>query len=197
MPLENSEIQHRKKLSMKRVHYHQWQEQQRKSMLAVDVDESRPRTIFHRAIECFYKVSWEDPLLRYILSHDGEQCRLLSIFHPITNECEPPSEATVAACTRVETLHAHGWHAEAVRLAAAVVRSLRCEQKEWESRSSISLAGAQVPNDTEGWIGHPSEPIDSLFNVLAEKSLKCQREFELEEYYEPTYTCSQHTCPRI
>ena len=85
----------------------------------------------------------------------------------------------------MDALRSHGYTAEALRLAIAIVRTLKQgqlqSQQRWEEQharllvnctgSSVARNAAQVPSAAEGWIGHPLDPIGCLFDTLAEASL--------------------------
>lgn len=85
------------------------------------------------------------------------------------------------ACSRVDALRSHGYSAEALRLAVAVVRTMKQAQKEayiwWSSKREevlprCSSSGAcRSFGSGSGWIGHPLDPITCLFDTLAEASL--------------------------
>lgn len=93
------------------------------------------------------------------------------------------TESVPVACSRVDALRSHGYTSEALRLAVAVVRTLKQAQREaylwWGSkreemlpRCSASRACRSLgPGALEGWVGHPLDPITCLFDTLAEASL--------------------------
>ena len=101
------------------------------------------------------------------------------------------------ACARVDALRSHGYTAEALRLAIAIVRTLKqgqCQsQQRWEEQqsrlvlnctsSSVARNVAQVPSASEGWIGHPLDPIGCLFDTLAEASLLPEDQNRTHYYY--------------
>ncbi|XP_064476945.1 zinc finger SWIM domain-containing protein 5-like isoform X2 [Ornithodoros turicata] len=171
----------------------------------------QPRSIFHRALEAWL-LSWDDPHLRFILSHDaypelaGSTGHFNSQGYPLWHETIP------MACSRVEALRSHGYQQEALRLAVAVVRTMKRQQREWQCRwqaeqehrgpssrgdhhhhrkspiassssSSSSLLGNSGHSNSEGWVGHPLNPIGSLFDTLAEASLVPESK-HLEYFYE-------------
>lgn len=92
-------------------------------------------------------------------------------------------EPVPVACSRVDALRSHGYTCEALRLAVAVVRTLKQAQREaylwWGSkrdemlpRCSASRACRSLgPGALESWVGHPLDPITCLFDTLAEASL--------------------------
>lgn len=93
------------------------------------------------------------------------------------------TEPVPVACSRVDALRSHGYTSEALRLAVAVVRTLKQAQREaylwWGSkrdemlpRCSASRACRSLgPGALESWVGHPLDPITCLFDTLAEASL--------------------------
>lgn len=95
----------------------------------------------------------------------------------------PLPEPVPVACSRVDALRSHGYTCEALRLAVAVVRTLKQAQREaylwWGSkrdemlpRCSASRACRSLgPGALESWVGHPLDPITCLFDTLAEASL--------------------------
>ncbi|KAB7499852.1 Zinc finger SWIM domain-containing protein 6 [Armadillidium nasatum] len=141
-----------------------------------------PRTIFHRAIDAC-SMTWEDEHLKAILS--GETSVLRKNRHPSSyfNEHGQPlwKERVTVACSRVDALRSHGYTSEGLRLAVAVVRTMKQAQKEayiwWGSKREevlprCSLSGAcRSFGSGSGWIGHPLDPITCLFDTLAEASL--------------------------
>jgi len=94
-------------------------------------------------------------------------------------------EHVPTACARVDALRSHGYTTEALRLAVAIIRTLKQgqlqSQQRWEEQqarllvnctgSAVARNATQVPSAAEGWIGHPLDPIGCLFDTLAEASL--------------------------
>lgn len=97
------------------------------------------------------------------------------------SNCDPISENIPIAAARVEALRSHGYRKEALRLAVAVVRQMKNQQdllhNRWQSKGSTSscnvsgISSNPIHNNTEGWVGHPLDPIGTLFDTLAEASL--------------------------
>ncbi|KAF2349650.1 hypothetical protein FHG87_019593 [Trinorchestia longiramus] len=97
----------------------------------------------------------------------------------------PPPEPLPVACSRVEALRSHGFAEAALRLAVAVARTLKHTQQQayhwWTSGNRDAVIGRwQLPVDQQGttqyqwyqpWLGHPLDPINSLYDCLAEASL--------------------------
>ena len=92
-------------------------------------------------------------------------------------------EHVPTACARVDALRSHGYQCEALRLAVAIVRTMKRNQQlaiaHWRRQSHKLLKNctksgvARRPGyaSWEGWIGHPMDPIGALFDTLAEASL--------------------------
>ncbi len=95
----------------------------------------RPRTVLHKALDAL-RMDWNGQRLRLILTHDGS---------PPPSQLKLPREEAEAmvdeqgqfvwhehlptACARVEALRTHDFTCEAVRLAAAIVRAMKMNQK--------------------------------------------------------------------
>ena len=87
------------------------------------------------------------------------------------------------ACARVDALRSHGYIGEALRLAVAIVRTMKRNQSlamtHWRKQSHKILKNctksgvARNPGyaSWEGWIGHPMDPIGALYDTLTEASL--------------------------
>ncbi|XP_051498887.1 zinc finger SWIM domain-containing protein 6 isoform X2 [Apus apus] len=143
-----------------------------------ELDSSnRPhRTVFTRAIEAC-DLHWQDSHLQHIISsdlytnycyHDDTENSLFD-FHgwPLWHEHVP------TACARVDALQSHGYPREALRLAIAIVNTLRRQQqKQLEmfraQKKELLHRGVTSIMNLEGWVGHPLDPIGTLFNSLME-----------------------------
>ncbi|XP_074640824.1 zinc finger SWIM domain-containing protein 5-like [Tubulanus polymorphus] len=140
----------------------------------------RPRTIFHRALSAS-KLTWQDEHLQMILREDygyhEDMCDRKNYDSqglPLWHEHIP------TACARVDALRSHGYMKEALHLAVVIVRTLKRQQREDQQKyqhegvpsTSKGISHTQAnPANTEGWIGHPLDPIGCLFDTLAEASL--------------------------
>ena len=98
----------------------------------------RPRTVFHKALDAL-QMDWEDLQLKNIL-----KCCSRSRFTSGDEKELPASPSTSSkvnkhgqllwqehiptACARVEALRTHGYTAEALRLAVAIVRTMKHNQ---------------------------------------------------------------------
>jgi len=160
----------------------------------------RPRSVFHRAIDAI-SLTWDNSHLKLILAHDN----LSASNEPhSTNNINPQGQAlwhehVPTACARVDALRSHGYTAEALRLAIAIVRTLKQgqiqSQQRWQDQqdrllvnctsSGVARNIAQVPSATEGWIGHPLDPIGCLFDTLAEASLMPDDQSRIQYYFDP------------
>ncbi|XP_035165581.1 zinc finger SWIM domain-containing protein 6 isoform X2 [Oxyura jamaicensis] len=143
-----------------------------------ELDSSnRPhRTVFTRAIEAC-DLHWQDSHLQHIISsdlytnycyHDDTENSLFdSHGWPLWHEHVP------TACARVDALRSHGYPREALRLAIAIVNTLRRQQqKQLEmfraQKKELLHKGVTSITNLEGWVGHPLDPIGTLFSSLME-----------------------------
>ncbi|KFV83529.1 Zinc finger SWIM domain-containing protein 6, partial [Struthio camelus australis] len=138
---------------------------------------NRPhRTVFTRAIEAC-DLHWQDSHLQHIISsdlytnycyHDDTENSLFdSHGWPLWHEHVP------TACARVDALRSHGYPREALRLAIAIVNTLRRQQqKQLEmfraQKKELLHKGVTSITNLEGWVGHPLDPIGTLFSSLME-----------------------------
>ncbi|XP_061874247.1 zinc finger SWIM domain-containing protein 6 isoform X2 [Colius striatus] len=143
-----------------------------------ELDSSnRPhRTVFTRAIEAC-DLHWQDSHLQHIISsdlytnycyHDDTE-NLLFDSHgwPLWHEHVP------TACARVDALRSHGYPREALRLAIAIVNTLRRQQQKQlemfrSQKKELLHRGVTSITNLEGWVGHPLDPIGTLFSSLME-----------------------------
>lgn len=153
----------------------------------------KPRTVFHKALDAL-QMTWNDPQLKRLLrgkSYDcevkgresekrmvsGEQTELQASDSLLWHEHIP------TACARVDALRSHGYTGEALRLAVAIVRTMKRNQQlalsHWRKQSPRLLKHctksgvARRPGyaSWEGWVGHPMDPVGALFDTLSEASL--------------------------
>uniref|UniRef100_A0A8C4QF72 Zinc finger, SWIM-type containing 5 n=1 Tax=Eptatretus burgeri TaxID=7764 RepID=A0A8C4QF72_EPTBU len=147
-----------------------------------DVAARTRRTVFSRAIEAS-KLSWKDAHLLGIITgdYDSPRCR---VDMPRGNASCPSFDAwgrplwheyVPTACARVDALRSHGYMQEALRLAIAVGLTLRFQQEQQYENYRQQKKGCMLQKDTmtsvastEGWVGHPLDPIGSLFDTLTE-----------------------------
>ncbi|XP_071586721.1 zinc finger SWIM domain-containing protein 6 isoform X2 [Heliangelus exortis] len=138
---------------------------------------NRPhRTVFTRAIEAC-DLHWQDSHLQHIISsdlysnycyHDNTENSLFdSHGWPLWNEHVP------TACARVDALRSHGYPREALRLAIAIVNTLRRQQEKQlevfrSQKKELLHRGLTSITNLEGWVGHPLDPIGTLFSSLME-----------------------------
>ncbi|KAJ7412607.1 hypothetical protein BTVI_45938 [Pitangus sulphuratus] len=138
---------------------------------------NRPhRTVFTRAIEAC-DLHWQDSHLQHIINsdlytnycyHDNTENSLYdSQGWPLWHEHVP------TACARVDALRSHGYPREALRLAIAIVNTLRRQQqKQLEmfqaQKKELLHKGVTSITNLEGWVGHPLDPIGTLFSSLIE-----------------------------
>ncbi|XP_057689009.1 zinc finger SWIM domain-containing protein 6-like [Corythoichthys intestinalis] len=139
--------------------------------------EMRPhRTVFMRAIEAC-DLHWQDRHLQHIIAsdlyanycyHDNQEGSLFDARGwPLWHEHVP------TACARVDALRSHGYPREALRLAIAVVNTLRRQQQRQlehfrRHKKELLHKGHTSITNMEGWVGHPLDPIGTLFSTLTE-----------------------------
>ncbi|XP_038650024.1 zinc finger SWIM domain-containing protein 5 isoform X1 [Scyliorhinus canicula] len=138
---------------------------------------ARPRrTVFTRAMEAC-DLHWQDSHLQRIISCDfyvspsyqRESESLLFNAHgqPLWLEHVP------TACARVDALRSHGYPKEALRLAVAIINTLRLQQQRQleiykHQKKELLHRGVTTITNLEGWVGHPLNPIGCLFITLTE-----------------------------
>ncbi|KAM6986774.1 LOW QUALITY PROTEIN: zinc finger SWIM domain-containing protein 6-like [Aplochiton taeniatus] len=138
---------------------------------------SRPhRTVFTRAIEAC-DLHWQDTHLQHIIAeelyisycyHNNQDSSLFDTRGwPLWHEYVP------TACARVDALRSHGYPREALRLAIAIVNTLRRQQQKQlelfrNHKKELLLKGMTSVTNLEGWVGHPLDPIGMLFSTLIE-----------------------------
>uniref|UniRef100_A0A5S6QFE6 SWIM-type domain-containing protein n=1 Tax=Trichuris muris TaxID=70415 RepID=A0A5S6QFE6_TRIMR len=118
------------------------------------------RTVFHRALDACL-VKWSDDLLKRILEDESFCCQNTPVW----------SEHVPTACARVDSLRTHGYTKQALRLAMAIVRHMKNEQIKMSALSESGFcnrlrASSSQYQILDGWIGHPLDPINCLFDCL-------------------------------
>lgn len=138
---------------------------------------SRPRrTVFSRAVEAC-DLHWQDSHLQRIISSDfymspsyqreGESLLFSPQGLPLWLDHVP------TACARVDALRSHGYSREALRLAVAIINTLRLQQTRQmdiykHQKKELLQRGITSTTNLEGWVGHPLDPIGCLFTTLTE-----------------------------
>uniref|UniRef100_UPI00398F4918 zinc finger SWIM domain-containing protein 5 isoform X1 n=1 Tax=Pristiophorus japonicus TaxID=55135 RepID=UPI00398F4918 len=138
---------------------------------------ARPRrTVFTRAMEAC-DLHWQDSHLQRIISSDfyaspsyqreSESLLFNSHGQPLWLEHVP------TACARVDALRSHGYPKEALRLAVAIINTLRLQQQRQleiykHQKKELLHRGVTTITNLEGWVGHPLDPIGCLFITLTE-----------------------------
>ncbi|XP_053549537.1 zinc finger SWIM domain-containing protein 5 [Bombina bombina] len=164
----------------------------------------RPRrTVFTRAIEgC--DLHWQDSHLQRIISsdfylspsyqRDGESLLFNAQGQPLWLEHVP------TACARVDALRSHGYPKEALRLAVAIISTLRLQQQRQleiykQQKKELIQRNATTITNLEGWVGHPLDPIGCLFTTLTE-ACRADEENAAEgtEGIESQHPLYQHVC---
>ncbi|XP_075832775.1 zinc finger SWIM domain-containing protein 4 [Microtus pennsylvanicus] len=148
------------------------------------------RTVFSRALQAG-ELHWNDSHLQRILASDscgpsltgnmgGDKPTFDPQGHPIWL-----GEPFPTACARVDTLRAHGYPHKALRLACAIVNTLRLQRRHQlenykQQKKELLQKGATCLTSTEGWVGHPLDPIGCLCRALLEA---CRLEEEPHSLY--------------
>ncbi|XP_063280226.1 zinc finger SWIM domain-containing protein 6 isoform X2 [Prinia subflava] len=107
---------------------------------------------------------WEDG------NHGNELPNLTNALPPGANANQ---EHVPTACARVDALRSHGYPQEALRLAIAIVNTLRRQQQKQlemfqaQKKELLQIGVTSIAN-LEGWVGHPLDPIGTLFSSLIE-----------------------------
>uniref|UniRef100_A0AAR2J102 ZSWIM4-8 C-terminal domain-containing protein n=1 Tax=Pygocentrus nattereri TaxID=42514 RepID=A0AAR2J102_PYGNA len=138
---------------------------------------ARPRrTVFTRAMEAC-DLHWQDSHLQRIISSDfymspayqreGESLLFNPQGLPLWLDHVP------TACARVDALRSHGYPREALRLAVAIINTLRLQQQRQldiykHQKKELLQRGMTSTTNLEGWVGHPLDPIGCLFATLTE-----------------------------
>uniref|UniRef100_A0A672RG77 Zinc finger SWIM domain-containing protein 5-like n=1 Tax=Sinocyclocheilus grahami TaxID=75366 RepID=A0A672RG77_SINGR len=138
---------------------------------------ARPRrTVFTRAMEAC-DLHWQDSHLQRIISSDfymspayqreGESLLFNPQGLPLWLDHVP------TACARVDALRSHGYPREALRLAVAIINTLRLQQQRQldiykHQKKELLQRGMTNTTNLEGWVGHPLDPIGCLFATLTE-----------------------------
>ncbi|XP_070195342.1 zinc finger SWIM domain-containing protein 5-like [Littorina saxatilis] len=151
---------------------------------------SNQRTVFHHALEASV-LTWNDKHLQSILKQSSWSSpppspSLSASKKDLFSSNNLPlwSEHLPTACARVDALRSHGHIKEALRLAVAIVRTMKaklatcqasCHKKHTQpfDRSSSALwngasSSSRTPTNSTAWVGHPLDPIGVLFDTLAE-----------------------------
>ncbi|XP_060091916.1 zinc finger SWIM domain-containing protein 6 isoform X2 [Heteronotia binoei] len=98
---------------------------------------------------------------------------LPSLTNALPQGANAIQEHVPTACARVDALRSHGYPREALRLAIAIVNTLRRQQqKQLEmfrfQKKELLHKGVTSITNLEGWVGHPLDPIGTLFSSLME-----------------------------
>ena len=109
------------------------------------------------------------------------------------------SEHIPTACARVDALKSHGFAREALRLAVAIVRTMKrnqvIAQAHWKQQQHVIMKECSVQGGVaskpggyaswEGWIGHSLNPIGCLFDTLSEVCLTPEDRSRVPHHLEP------------
>ncbi|XP_032121820.1 zinc finger SWIM domain-containing protein 4 isoform X2 [Sapajus apella] len=158
------------------------------------VAATSPRyTVFGRALLAG-ELHWNDAHLQRILASDSYSCSLTGSVGGDKPTFDPQGrplwlgEPFPTACARVDTLRAHGYPRQALRLASAVVNTLRLQLRHQlesykQQKKELLQKGSTCITNTEGWVGHPLDPIGCLCRALLEA---CRLEEETLTLYSDT-----------
>ncbi|XP_036089720.1 zinc finger SWIM domain-containing protein 4 [Rousettus aegyptiacus] len=135
-------------------------------------------TVFGRALQAG-SLHWSDTHLQRILASD---CYGLSLTGHMGSDkltFDPQGrplwlgEPFPTACARVDTLRAHGYPRQALRLAGAIINTLRLQRRHQlesykQQKKELLQKGSTCITNIEGWVGHPLDPIGCLCRALLE-----------------------------
>uniref|UniRef100_A0AAQ4RSI2 Zinc finger, SWIM-type containing 5 n=1 Tax=Gasterosteus aculeatus aculeatus TaxID=481459 RepID=A0AAQ4RSI2_GASAC len=148
------------------------------------------RSVFSRAVEAC-DLHWQDSHLQRIISSDhymspsyqreGESLLFNPQGLPLCLDHVP------TACARVDALRSHGYSREALRLAVAIINTLRLQQQRQmdiykHQKKELLQRGVTSTTNLEGWVGHPLDPIGCL-NEILKKEHKLNRKLTLPPVY--------------
>ncbi|XP_066203676.1 zinc finger SWIM domain-containing protein 4 isoform X1 [Saccopteryx leptura] len=135
-------------------------------------------TVFGRALQAG-SLRWSDTHLQRILASDCYGPSLTGHVGSDRPTFDPQGrplwlgEPFPTACARVDTLRAHGYPRQALRLAGAIVNTLRLQRRHQlesykQQKKELLQKGSTCITNTEGWVGHPLDPIGCLCRALLE-----------------------------
>ncbi|XP_030052754.1 zinc finger SWIM domain-containing protein 4 isoform X2 [Microcaecilia unicolor] len=134
------------------------------------------RTVFGRAIKAG-ELHWGDPHLQKIISSDfysaSERDIGDKLFFDLQGRPLWLGDNFPTACARVDALRSHGYPREALRLAVAVMNTIRVqyvhqlEAYKQQKKELLQKATTTITN-LEGWVGHPLDPIGCLCRTFLE-----------------------------
>ncbi|XP_055285682.1 zinc finger SWIM domain-containing protein 4 isoform X1 [Moschus berezovskii] len=135
-------------------------------------------TVFGRALQAG-SLHWSDDHLQRILASDSYSPNLTGNGGSDKPTFDPQGrplwlgEPFPTTCARVDTLRAHGYPRQALRLASAIVNTLRLQQRHQlqiyrQQKKELLQKGSTCITNVEGWVGHPLDPIGCLCRALLE-----------------------------
>ncbi|XP_027990336.2 zinc finger SWIM domain-containing protein 4 [Eptesicus fuscus] len=135
-------------------------------------------TVFGRALQAG-SLHWSDTHLQRILASDCYGPSLTGHVGSDKATFDPQGrplwlgEPFPTACARVDTLRAHGYPRQALRLAGAIVNTLRLQRRHQlesykQQKKELLQKGSTCITNTEGWVGHPLDPVGCLCRALLE-----------------------------
>ncbi|XP_037848298.2 zinc finger SWIM domain-containing protein 4 isoform X2 [Chlorocebus sabaeus] len=144
-----------------------------------EVAATSPRhTVFGRALLAG-ELHWNDAYLQRILASDSYGPSLTGSVGGDKPTFDPQGrplwlgEPFPTACARVDTLRAHGYPRQALRLASAIINTLRLQRRHQlesykQQKKELLQKGSTCITNSEGWVGHPLDPIGCLCRALLE-----------------------------
>ncbi|XP_053438492.1 zinc finger SWIM domain-containing protein 4 isoform X2 [Nycticebus coucang] len=135
-------------------------------------------SVFGRALQAG-ELHWSDSHLQKILASDSYSPSLTDNVGGDKLTFDPQGrplwlgEPFPTACARVDALRAHGYPRQALRLAGAIVNTLRLQRRHQlesykQQKKELLQKGSTCITNTEGWVGHPLDPIGCLCRALLE-----------------------------
>ncbi|XP_041330156.1 zinc finger SWIM domain-containing protein 6-like, partial [Pyrgilauda ruficollis] len=120
-----------------------------------------------------YRQLWDELGALWMCIVLNPHCKLEQKVSWLTQLKKWNAEHVPTACARVDALRSHGCPQEALRLAIAIVNTLRRQQqKQLEmfqaQKKELLQIGVTSITNLEGWVGHPLDPIGTLFSSLIE-----------------------------
>uniref|UniRef100_A0A8C2VKP4 Zinc finger SWIM-type containing 4 n=1 Tax=Chinchilla lanigera TaxID=34839 RepID=A0A8C2VKP4_CHILA len=135
-------------------------------------------TVFGRALQAG-ALHWKNAHLQRILASDAPSPSLTGSTGGDKPDFDPQGrplwlgESFPTACARVDTLRAHGYPHKALRLAGAIINTVRLQQRHQleiykQQQKELLQKGVTCISNTEGWVGHPLDPVGCLCRALLE-----------------------------
>ncbi|XP_069460474.1 zinc finger SWIM domain-containing protein 4 [Ambystoma mexicanum] len=136
------------------------------------------QTVFGRAIKAG-ELRWGDAHLQKILGSEYYTVGMKSCGDKLSFDSQGRplwlGDHFPTACARVDALRSHGYPKESLRLAVAVVNTMRMQQRHQleaskQQKKELLQKGITPITNLEGWVGHPLDPIGCLCRTFLEAS---------------------------